>query len=312
MDTKLTVVIIGLPLFAKRLAKQLSAYKPEGKYIALDTYYSKRDKILALWWIRKADIVFSINGSLETSKIFDYTLKLGKPLVMNWVGTDVIFAKKQFNNKKIRQDYVNYAIHLCEVDWIKEELFEIGIDAKILNFACFDKVFKTDESFKNHFAVLNYIPEDRKSFYGIDLYIELAKLNPTIHFYIAGCMANEYVLPVNILPLGWVSDMNDLYLKVQVCIRIPEHDGLSTFVLEGLARGKQVIYKYQYPNVFQLNDIHDIDSKLKEFQTKWLAKQSLINLEGMNYISEHFNSNFILSNLLSFFYNLTGNKYVNR
>ena len=37
MDTKLTVVIIGLPLFAKRLAKQLSAYKPEGKYIALDT-----------------------------------------------------------------------------------------------------------------------------------------------------------------------------------------------------------------------------------------------------------------------------------
>ena len=309
MGRKLTIVIIGLPLFAKRLANELSIYDPKGRYIALDTYYSTKDKILALWWIRKADLVFSINGSIDTSKIFDYTLKLGKPLVMNWVGTDVITAKNKYETKKIREDYVKNALHLCEVDWIKQELLEIGIDAKISNFATFNKVYQIEESFHNHFAVLNYIPEDRKSFYGIDLYVELAKRNPSIHFYIAGCVANEHKFPDNIFPLGWVSDMNELYNKVQVCLRIPEHDGLSTFVLEGLARGKQVIYKYDYPNVIHLADLSEIDFKLKELQAKWLDKKSLINVEGMKFISEHFNTDYILSNLLSLFSDVIANKY---
>ena len=305
MGQKLVVVIIGLPLFAKRLATQLSNFYPNGKFIALDTYYSKIDKLKSLWWIRRASVVFSINGSLETSKIFDYTLKLGKPLIMNWVGTDVQLAQKFVKNGTYRKNYIEKAIHLCEVTWIQEELTEIGIEATICNFASFDKSFVLSENFTNELAVLNYIPEDRKQFYGMDIYIQLAKSNPAIHFYIAGSQAKEYQdLPKNVFPLGWVKNMDALYDKIQVCIRIPEHDGLSTFVLEGLARGKQVIYKYAYPHVMNCSEFSDINMQLKEFEKQWLSKQSLINTEGADFVRNKFNSNIILGNLINLFQDL--------
>lgn len=305
MGKKLTIVIIGLPLFAKRLATQLQSYYPKGKFIALDTYYNRFDKIKALYWIKRADVVFSINGSLQTSTIFDYTLRLKKRLIMNWVGTDVQLAQEAVLKQAYRVDYIEKAIHFCEVEWIQRELKAIGIHAEISNFASFNKRFDAHENFSNRFSVLNYIPEDRKEFYGFTSYIQLAKENPSIDFYIAGCLAAEVNnLPKNIIPLGWVNDMNALYAKIQVCMRIPEHDGLSTFVLEGLARGKQVIYKYDYPNVFSPKSFEELNEYLKSLEKKWQDQTSLINEGGMKFVQEHFNEEFILGNLIETFQKL--------
>ena len=129
MGKSLKIVILGLPLFGERLAAHLNSYDTENSYRFLNTYYSKWDKFRSFWAIPKADAVFSINGSLNSSGAFDRTLKSNVPLIMNWVGTDVLLAEEAKSKGTYRTDYLEKAHHFCEVNWIKEELDDIGIVA---------------------------------------------------------------------------------------------------------------------------------------------------------------------------------------
>ena len=129
--SKMKVLIVGLPLFAERLKNDLTEYDSSNKYYFLNTYYNKWDRVKALFLIPRVDVVYSINGTLGTSRVFDLTLKLKKKLMIAWVGTDVLKAKKL---KEVNQLFLEKAEHYCEVDWIKKELVELNINAKSFEF----------------------------------------------------------------------------------------------------------------------------------------------------------------------------------
>ncbi|MFN5416170.1 MAG: hypothetical protein ACK5B9_03875, partial [Flavobacteriia bacterium] len=306
-NKRLTVIIIGLPLFAERLQKNLEKFYTEGKFIHLNTYYSKWDKIRSLWLIPKADLVFSINGSITQSKVFDLTLKHNIPFIMNWVGTDVLRAIEAHKNKSFNSDYVQKAIHYCEVSWIQEELKPIGINAVVQNFASFDNQFYIRENRNKKFTVLNYIADEKPEFYGIKEYLELAKLLPNINFLIAGTKGEKfYPLPQNVQALGWVKNMDEVFSKVHVCMRIPEHDGLSTYILESLARGKQVIYKYKFEHCFQASTSEEAAMILDRLYLQFVEGEKLDNNAGKEFVEKNFNSQVILGQLIHNFKSISG------
>lgn len=292
------VIVVGLPLFAKRLAKSLGNFDKSNSYTWLNTYYSNIDKLKARFLIPRAECIISINGSIETSKVFDLALNRKTPLIMIWVGTDVITATAAFKSGKYRKDYIENAVHFCEVNWIQDELKAIGINADIVNFASFDKKFQLMNPISQKFTVLTYIPNQRSEFYGPNLFLNVARSFPDINFIIAGTKAEEYQpLPENVKALGWVEDMDSLYADVHLCVRIPEHDGLSTFILESLARGKDVIYKYPFDYCLQAGNEMEFKSVLQSRYSLFINGLWESNRSGAEFIANEFNSTQILGEL---------------
>lgn len=299
MGKPLKIIIVGLPLFAERLAKTLSEFDPNNRYSFLNTYYSKKDKLKARFLIPRADLLFSINGSIVSSGVFDLAIRKKVPIIMNWVGTDVLLATDAVKSGKYRADYVSYAKHFCEVGWIQGELSEIGINAEIVNFASFDKRFELNNPLSERYTVLTYIPKVRSDFYHPEIFLNVAKRFPECDFLIAGTDAAEYEpLPKNVKALGWVNDMDALYDKVHACVRIPEHDGLSTFILEGLARGKDVIYKYTFDHCFKANDDEEFTDVLKKRLEVFNNGNWQPNSKGAEFIEKMFNRKKILGELI--------------
>lgn len=297
------VLIIGLPLFSDRLQKELSAFDPENKYYRLNSYYSKIDRIKAFFMLPFVDIVYSINGTLGNSRLFDLALKRNKKVVMHWVGTDVVNASKE---KSPNKAYIKDAVHFCEVGWIKDELKEIGIDAEIVNFAVFSK--KVTASLPvNEFTVLSYIPGNRSSFYGIEAFLSLANNFPDTRFLIAGGTEEDFgKLPDNVKALGWVKDMEEVFDQSHVCVRYPEHDGLSNFILEAMARGKQVLYKYNFDHCNYCPTENDLIENLSKLKQSYDSGKWEINKVAVSFIQTHFNQETILGGLVNRFKEISG------
>lgn len=293
------VVIVGLPLFAERLASALADYDPENTFIHLDTYYRKADQLKALWHIRRADCIVSINGSIVSSRVFDLAIKKKVPLIMNWVGTDVVKSTKAFKEGKFLQQYIDKAIHFCEVGWIQDELKEIGINAEVVNFAAFKKTFELKKVDSQQLTVLSYIPNKRSDFYGMRTMIRMAEKLPSVQFLIAGTDGQDYApLPPNMKALGWVEKMDDIYDQTHVCVRFTEHDGLSNFILESLARGKEVIYRNHFDHCKYCPNEDQVIAQIQEFESELKNGSDLLNPDGAKFIHDHFNSKVILGGFL--------------
>lgn len=294
------ILIVGLPLFAKRFHQEISEYDPSNQYYVLDTYYSKWDKLKALFLIPRVDVIFSINGTLQTSKVIDLAFKKNKKVIFNWVGTDVQLATEAVKNNTFIDQFKSQAVHLCEVDWIKEELGEIGVIAEVQNFAVFEKHFKKVDFSSTQMNVLTYIANGRPEFYGIQILNKLAKEFPDVTFNVAG-LENYEGLEKNINLLGWVEDMSIYFDQAQICLRYAEHDGLSNFILEALARGKHVLYNQPFNHCNFTSSFNELKENMKKLQDDFKNGNLEYNIEGANFVNENFNRKAIFEPLIERF-----------
>ncbi len=295
------VLIIGLPYFAKKLASDLRAFDPENTYTGFDVYYSKKDLIKYLLNLLTADIVYSINGTLENSGTLAVAKFFKKKIMMQWVGTDVLKSLK--NHKKgVRSTVVDYATHYTEVPWIKEELQEINIQAEILLFTVIENFIVKKPIEK--ISILSYIGEGREQFYGINCLITLANRFPHLTINIVGIDKYSCSLPKNIKLLGWVNNMGQEYKKHAVFLRLAEHDGLPNTILEALAHQLYVGFTFEFPHTQlvktdkQLFDF--INNLYKQVQDKMLPP----NQAGSKFVKSTYNNDIILTNLIKQFKSL--------
>ncbi len=290
------IIIVGLPLFAKRLSQDLKSFDPSLKVTALDTYYNKKDKIKALFLIPFCSVVYSINGTTSKSRVFDLAFFFKKKVMMTWVGTDVTKAIK--NQNRI-QKYIDRAEHYCEVQWIQTELKEtLDIDAEILNFFNFKNSKSTDfPALNKGLNVLSYIAKNREEYYGLPTILELAKNFPNVKFDVVGTDGKDLEQAPNLTYHGWVEDMQPLFEKAHVTVRLIEHDGLSGFVLESLFNKKYVLYSNSLEGVLHVENKQDAVTALGDLN-KQLQEQSLTaNEDGAKYIKNHFMHQQIMANL---------------
>jgi glycosyltransferase involved in cell wall biosynthesis len=295
------IIITGMPYFAKKLHQQLKRYDKKNTYIYLNTFYKKLDKFKFLWNIFTTDIVFMHGGSIEGSNVIDLTLFLKKKMIIVWAGSDVINEIEKFNNNKYKSSYIDKVCHLCETEWIKEELKVMGVDAKIQATMIYHKK-KTNLkklSFPDKFSVLTYISKDRPKFYGIDIVVKLANDFPNIEFKIAGLQEYDD-LPSNITLLGWV-DMNKEYQKCVVYIRTPSHDGLGFSVIEALSYGRVVFRNYDFSYVNYFEGYEDLKNQFQKTIDSFNDKKLKLNVDGMSFVRKEFSEKKVLGNLIEIF-----------
>jgi hypothetical protein len=299
MGRKRRIIIVGLPLFAKRLTDALQPRMKDWEVIHLDTYTKRLDQFRGLFLIPRADLVYSINGTLTNSKVFELALKSKVKCIMHWVGTDVLDAAQAYRSGIYKADFVDQVTHFCEVDWIQEELKQIGIQAKIINFASFDKSFENKTPEGKQLKLLSYMSDARAEFYGLPKVIELATKFPQVAFTIVGAQAQKYTpLPANVKALGWVDNMDLYYDNCHATIRIPEHDGLSNFVLESLARAKHVLYNHPYPNCIHCPTQSNLEKAIVELLNQVELGAYKPNTSGKSFVEKSFNSDYVFSQLI--------------
>ena len=210
---------------------------------------------------------------------------------MHWVGSDImemkIFQQQGF---KFCPYLLKKAVHWVEVSWTGEELAELGIMGKIVpltptNFpaAILD--------FPEKFTALTYLPTGNSQFYGESQIVELAKKFPAIVFLVVAASATDRKpdWPANLIPVGWVDNMAEIYREVMVLIRLPQHDGLSFMVLEALANGRHVIWNYPLTGVMQTTGFGQTAVTLAEIYQDFCQGRLTVNQTGRDFVIEHYN-----------------------
>ena len=104
-------------------------------------------------------------------------------------------------------------------------------------------------------------------------------------------------LPGNITFLGWIENMAEEIQRNSICIRMPEHDGLSFFVVESLANQRYVIYNQKFdPCIYAFND-QLLQNNVFELKVKFERNELKVNREGRAYVLKNFNESDIMQKI---------------
>ena len=246
------VLINGLPYFGKMIAKELNKRDQLNKYVFLDTYYSKWDKLKLRLLLPFSRAFISFNGVSDRSGSLDLVLKKRKKLVMQWHGSDVKIAIERKREGQLYAPYIDNAIHVFSAPWFEQELFGI-VDSGVYAPISFVEDFAGQHQY-DAIRVLSYLAEGKEEYYGWEYIRHLAELYPTFQFTIVGTSGEQLEKIANVHFHGWVNKdlMNDLYKSHALFVRLCGHDGKSFAVSQALAMGCEVLWNYAQHGVHQV------------------------------------------------------------
>lgn len=230
-DNDMCVASLGAPAHAFNVSEMLKAdflpmpsFKPHNyKLVYLLGFYTKEDP----------------NAPYVTSyhmKTFEGNKGTN---VLHWIGTDVLQLRWNCSFEKIKQLKKwfkdNKVIHLCECDWIQDELKEVGIDARVVPIP--PKKTYEPMPLPEEFSVGIYAPDS--GLYNETLMMEVIRSMPDVKFYLFG-NDNRNDHGENWEHLGYIN-YDEWVPKMSANLRITTHDGLPLTTLQFMTAGRNVI-----------------------------------------------------------------------
>jgi hypothetical protein len=292
-------IVVGLPLFSKRLVADLNEVAGKKEYVFFDTYNSKIELIKCLIYLPFCKGVFSMNGVTDKSGFLDKVLFFRKKLWMQWVGTDVLLAVERHQQNSILRKYIDYTKtkNVTDASWLQDELKTANILTDLCSYKYLPRPLTIPLEYEK-VAALTYIAQNRQSFYGMEKVIELAITNPTIDFHIIGTHTSDFSIPKNVTCYGWLEEDKTLEMmkKYPVFLRLTEHDGLSVSVIEALNIGSEVVYSYHLPyaHCATASNYHDV---FKQAVAKVNERSLKPNLEAIEYYRKEYDKKTVVLKL---------------
>jgi hypothetical protein len=294
------IAILGLPYFGKMLAGLLSERGWEAVFYA----HPGRD---IKGWVRlapaltRADIVYLISTRVDIGSPQDRFMRVRRrPVVVHWVGTDVLIALEEHAKKNISTRLVEAPHHWCDAPWLVNELQPMGIRAEYVPLPV--PVLEAEPApLPMRFRVLMYLPIDAfdREVFDMETLLRLPDELPEVEFILIPSPADSLPapLPANLKTPGWVDDMDALYRQVTAIVRLVSHDGMSFMVLEALSRGRHVIYSYPLPQVIQASGFEAVASAIRGLVAQHRAGTLGLNEEGRHYALSHFDRETLIDDL---------------
>ena len=278
------VLILGYPYFVDKLL-ELGSGSPY-RFEALPK------KGFRMWLaLFRTDLVYLIGGDLRPNRFYRMALILRKKLIFHWVGSDIL-AMREWRNlgKRFAPAFLKRVTHWVEVEWTAKELAELGVQAKVIPLtpAVFPESIK---ELPEKFVALTYLPSGKADFYGEVFIIQLANAFPDVTFLAVGTAPTERnpAWPGNLVSVGWVGNMAELYKEVTLLIRLTRHDGLSFMVLEVLANARYVIWSYPFEGAFQAGDYSHLEQVFRNLYLEYQQGKLELNLLGRDRITRFYN-----------------------
>lgn len=300
------VLLIGLQYFSHLLANEMQLKYPEHRFISLNTYYSNKDRLKYLYHILSADIVHSINGTVEKSHTLELAFKLNKKVIMHWVGTDYVNSKILFDKKQHLQKYLDLSTHITVSPWYVNDMKSLGIDVQYAALKGFDKEYPAVE-FEKEFRVLCYISQSRPQFYGMDLLIEIANKTPEVHYDLVGIESYDQAVPKNVFMHGWIDNVDEWIKKSVICLRFPKTDGLSFFVLESIVLHRYVAYNLPFKYSDHCQTANDFINYIEDKKHQFDKGELNLNTQKAIEINEEFNQEKVLEHMMTIYNNALTN-----
>jgi len=289
---KPTIFLTGLTYFVEQLGVTIfPACEYRLQTVNLDSIHSYPRRLLALiHQLLHAKLWYQIGGYTGRGRIFRLAHMLRIPVVIHWVGTDVLSAIEYSSKSPQFVKVAKNLIHWAGAPWLVDELRSIGIESKFMPLPIpplSDVLSQDPPPLPPNFTVLSYLPDTRPGFYGADYIVRLATEFPDVPFLIAGGKGSYIVdKPPNIRFLGWVDNMGDIYAKATVVVRITEHDGYGGTIQEALSFGRYAVWTYPFPEVFQAKDYSSLSSYIQCLLDRHANGLLTINRRGREYMKE--------------------------
>lgn len=213
---------------------------------------------------------------------------LGVPVVRNWAGTDVL--------KSITEsDVASTTLAIDKLTSMNVTTSHVGLVNELngIGIACTLTKKVIDESWEwfegnnevKPLGILVYLPSSNREFYGLKYLEKLITNFQELTFIIIA--DNEHILANydNVESVGWVDDMQSIWEKTGLLVRMTEHDGYPRMALEALARGKYVVHNNRLPGVWFADTQEQLEEQVRRF-----IKADDINHEGVQIAKEELNS----------------------
>lgn len=237
-------VVVGFDYYGRFLAKLINQFSRRWtlSYFGSSRLETVRASIAAL----SADAIVCFGGPGPNLALVEIARSRNIPVIVIWAGTDVISARQEPQLLEVIKGYGFF--NVSDGPWLVDELRELGIQARYVPVTAVDPV-ENVVPLPEPFSVLTYLPQPRRAFYGEKLIYSIARQFPDVPFRVVGSGDPNPAAPRNVDFLGYVHDMPQWIDRSTVLLRLPEHDGKSMLVLEALARGRHVIWNYDFPGV---------------------------------------------------------------
>ena len=243
------VAVIGLPFFGQRVAEALVGAGIAARFLPSPVVEPRRfPRVLAE--LLRADVVYAIGSRAARGAPADLLVRLRKRLVLHWVGSDVLWARRDAAAGRLSSRVVERAVHWADAPWLVEELGALGIAAEEhplpLPIAWGEPV-----PLPETFRVLVYLPVHPVEAYDVEGTLAVIRALPHVPFLIVGGFVPPVPLP-NVEALGFVRTMADVYHRSSVLLRLTRHDGISHSVIEALSFGRYAVWTYRLPGVVRV------------------------------------------------------------
>ena len=212
-------------------------------------------------------------------------LILGRKVILHFIGSDVLMVTKSKSKQLKTKLFMFLGAEILVVHKnLKNELNEVGIDSKVLEFVN-RKIEEYPEIIPKKFSVLVYVPEGKEKFYNLKIIEETAKIFNEIKFHIFPY--NSKFLLKNMIAEKPVehNKVIELINKHKLFVRIPKHDGLPNTMIEALLCARYVVWSFEHPFVYKANSVDELSEVIKE-----VKKKSELNIEGKKYVLKNYNT----------------------
>lgn len=235
----------------------------------------------AFWSMRKVDIVIVVYVGVFTPLYYRMARFWRKKLVYYWLGSDVDSLVKGKSSVKIcrKADF-----NLSYSEGNIAELASFGINAELLFLP--SKISLDCSKMPDRHSVLLSIPDARKEFYGYNELMKLVALYPEVEFHVIRSSHPEYYDAPNIVFEGMLDrdQMNELFDRVSISIRWPEHDGTSLILMESAIKAKYIISRNPFPCGYITNSFEELCAELERI----VSIPPMPCLQNREYALEHF------------------------
>jgi len=284
---KISVYINPEPVFFDILQSKLN--KVEIDVRQLDLPEGKIDLFKWTWKLgtSKPSIVHYLGG-YHHPLIYLIPKFLGKRVIVHWIGTDALYATTNRaitpTNLLRRVAHRVVDLHLAVFEPLANELESLGINAVVVPLIPNMASSPIEMTWPSENTILVYLPEGREEFYGGSVVFRLAEELTNLRFLMLSNSGEGMPKLQNTEFLGRVDDLATVWKRVKVYLRLTKHDGLAHMVIEALARGKHVVWSYEYPFCHQARTIEQARDALQD-----ILDNNQPNTQGMDWAQRTFN-----------------------
>jgi hypothetical protein len=277
-NVSLRMLVLGYPRFARR---QMEVFERRGWRA---TFVESGFIVSALLRVPFCDAVYQIGMPVVPSAIFEACRRFGKPIIKHWVGSDVLRAGER---AVLEQNEFNHIEHWADAPWLADELRAKGIDASVVGLSPVAEVPPIPMP-DAPLTVLTYLPEDKFEFYGAQIVYDLARRLPDVRLLVLASERRNRPAPPNVEFLGYHQDMEAVYARCHVLVRLADHDGMSQMVLEALGHGRYAVWNYALEGVLRASTADEAERHLRNLDAKLRAGALEPNEEGRAFVRRDF------------------------